>query len=615
MALLDKNWSDSRILLEFATHRSEAAFNELTRRHLSLVFGTALRATEDRAAAEEIAQDVFVVLAKKAAWLQQEGSLAGWLYRATLLQTKEWRRSDWRRRQREEAAGVLETTMKTTEQPEAPLLAALDDALMELKEGERQAVLLRYLEGCNHREVGAALGIGEDAARKRVDKAMEHLAAFFRKRGLAVGSTAALAALLTGASQAAPAWLSGSIAKAALAAPGASPWLLKLLGLEQWQAAGLSLALFLAPILWQQTRLISARAEQRRLTTLLAVQQSDDHNLQVALTTAHRELERLSNHLARAQTQSQPLTQPGNANRPANPQLLLWDENAEFVRVPKSVLKRVRFDGSKAFPEMHAPGEKTLSQDGKVSATAMDVLGLTEAQRSQVQALLNAQLQGYQTWADASRQVLDFPTAEASVTNLPPGLKRNTDSRVWLTPDASEGSRKWQEQFSRELGALIGQDRAAALLAMARNDDSLSESLHRFAANGEFLLITPNADGGLYVSQLRVSNRGSGGGTFNTPVSFSDILSPEQPFDEAAAREQIEERIRQAQAQGLTNDIPPMAMLVQSARRIWQNQHSNILRENNTHLPPEAVDYVRQWRDAHPEVPDAIPAQNLPQHP
>jgi RNA polymerase sigma factor (sigma-70 family) len=613
MALLDKDCFDSQILREFATRRSEAAFNELTRRHLNMVFGAAFRATEDRAAAEEIAQDVFVILAKKAAWLQKEGSLAGWLYRTTLLKTQEWRRSEWRRRKREEAAGDLETTMKTTDGSEAPLLCALDEALMELREGDRKAILLRYLEGRNHREVGAVLGIGEDAARKRVDKAMDQLTAFFRRRGFAVGSAAALATLLAGSSQAAPSGLTATIAKAALAAPGGSPWLVKLLGLGRWQAAGLGAALFLVPVLWQESRLVVARAEQHRLAALTAMLQSQDRARQMDLASASRELERLSNHLARAHSQSRALKTESAGS--LDPRLLTWDENADFVRVPKSLLERVRFDGAKAISEAQLPSEKTLSRDGKVSATAMEVLGLTEGQRAQVQALVDAQLKGYQAWADAKRQVLDFPTAAASVTNLPPDLKKNDDSRVWLTPDASQGSRAWREQFSRELGGIVGEDRAVALLAMSRNDGSLTESLHRFAAEGEFLLVTPCPDGGLYLSQLRVSNRGSGGGTFNSPVSFSALLSPDPPFDEAAARQQMEARIQEVQAKGLTNEIPPMGVLLQAARRSWEIQHFNVARDLDLHLPPGLVEYVRQWRDAHPEVPDAVPAQNLPQHP
>ena len=615
MALLDRDCSDSRILLEFATHRSEAAFNELTRRHLNLVFGTAFRATGDRAAAEEIAQDVFVILARKAAWLQPEGSLAGWLYRATLLETREWRRSEWRRRKREEAAGDLETTMKTTEGSEAPLLSALDEALMGLREGDRKAILLRYLEGCNHREVGVALGIGEEAARKRVDKAMDQLAAFFRRRGFAVGSGAALATLLAGSSQAVPAGLTATIARAALAAPGVSPWLVKLLGLGRWQAAGLAAALFLIPVLWQEARLVSSRAEQDRLTALMASMQSRNHDWQLALTSASRELGRLSNHLARTQSQGLGRRQNPETAGSLDPRWLTWDENADFVRVPKSVLTRVRFDRAKAFPEARAASEKTLSKEGKVSATALDVLGLTEEQRARVQALVDAQLKAYQGWADAERQVLDFQAAAAGVTNLPPGLKHNEDSRVWLTPDSSQGSQAWQERFRRELGAMVGDERAATLLAMARNDGSLTEALRQFAAVGEFLSVTPNPDGGLYLSQLRISNQGCGGGAFNSPVPFSALLSPDQPFDEAAARQEIETRLREAQAKGLTGEVPPMEMLLQSARRSWEIQHYNILRELNLRLPPGLVDYVRQWRDAHPEVPDAVPAQNLPQHP
>jgi DNA-directed RNA polymerase specialized sigma24 family protein len=82
--------SDQELLRDFAGRGCESAFQELVRRHADLVFATALRRVGDAAAAEEVTQDVFIVLARKAAWLRADASLAGWAYRATLLQAKQF---------------------------------------------------------------------------------------------------------------------------------------------------------------------------------------------------------------------------------------------------------------------------------------------------------------------------------------------------------------------------------------------------------------------------------------------------------------------------------------------------------------------------------------------
>ena len=58
--------SENALLREFAATRSESAFAALVRQHLNLVFATALRQVGDRRLAEEISQDVFAALAKKA---------------------------------------------------------------------------------------------------------------------------------------------------------------------------------------------------------------------------------------------------------------------------------------------------------------------------------------------------------------------------------------------------------------------------------------------------------------------------------------------------------------------------------------------------------------------
>ena len=96
----------------------------------------------------------------------------------------------------------------------APLL---DDAVARLNEEDRLAVVLRFYEGRNLREVGAALGASEDAAEKRVSRALEKLRSFFAKRGVSVGASGLVVVLSANAVHAAPVGLAATLSAASLA--------------------------------------------------------------------------------------------------------------------------------------------------------------------------------------------------------------------------------------------------------------------------------------------------------------------------------------------------------------------------------------------------------------
>ena len=253
---MNESLPDKDLLVDFIEHRSETAFQAIVERHADLVFATALRRVGEASAAQEVAQDVFVALARKAPWLKAEDSLAGWLHKAAFFQARRWWRGEMRRRQREQAALELHTTMKDENSLLKSLGGVLDDGLLELRESERKALLLRFFEHGNYRQIGAALGIGEDAARKRVEKALAQLTAYFKKRGYAVGSAAATAAALDAAAVTAPAGLAAQAAQAALAQAGAGSfswlagWWARLLRPSKVQATALCTALLVGSELW-----------------------------------------------------------------------------------------------------------------------------------------------------------------------------------------------------------------------------------------------------------------------------------------------------------------------------------------------------------------------------
>lgn len=205
-------------MAEYRARRSDEAFAALVRQHVNLVFATALRQVGDHGAAEEITQNVFVALAQASDKLQSHPTIAGWLHRTTLNKSREWLRAELRRHQREQVAVSRDLAAAEGDSVWAALVPLLDEALLDLREPDRQAVIMHYLEGHTFQEVGSVLGIGEDTARKRIDRCLDQLTRFFHRHGFEVPALSASTPLFALASPAAPSGLATSATSAALAA-------------------------------------------------------------------------------------------------------------------------------------------------------------------------------------------------------------------------------------------------------------------------------------------------------------------------------------------------------------------------------------------------------------
>jgi RNA polymerase sigma factor (sigma-70 family) len=199
--------TDHELLRQFAAHRSEDAFRRLVNRHVGLVFSVARRVTDDPQLAEEVAQTTFATLAQKAGELRPDDVPAGWLYHTARHLALRAVRSEQRRRQREHLAA----TMNTDEPGPSVVAEHLESAMDQLPPADRDALVLRYFEDRNLREVGHELGLTEDAARMRVNRALEKLRGVFGKLGI-TGSAAWLGTTLTSsASASVPAGLGATI--------------------------------------------------------------------------------------------------------------------------------------------------------------------------------------------------------------------------------------------------------------------------------------------------------------------------------------------------------------------------------------------------------------------
>jgi RNA polymerase sigma factor (sigma-70 family) len=268
------------LLADYTKNGSEAAFRELVARYLDLVYSTAVRlAGGDTFMAEDVAQTVFVDLARLAKGLSSEVRLGGWLHRHTCFVAAKTLRGERRRQSRERQAVEMNALPDHSQARLAEVAPILDEAINQLGAADRAAVLLRFYERLDFRSVGEALGTNEAAAQKRVTRALEKLHVLLKRRGVTL-SAAALGAVLAGeAITAAPAGLAASIAGAAVAGVAAGTGntltLLKFMAATKFKT-GVIAAVILASVV---TPLLVQRQAQARLGEQDQTWQRQSHQL------------------------------------------------------------------------------------------------------------------------------------------------------------------------------------------------------------------------------------------------------------------------------------------------------------------------------------------------
>jgi len=213
--------SDTQLLCDYAEHGHEAAFREIVSRHADVVYASALRQAGSPDLAQDIAQSVFADLARKArslaGTLNGDVALLGWLYRSTRFAALNQLRDDRRRLARERLAmQQLDPAAETAPQWER-VQPVLDEAMAELSDEDREALLLRFFKDRDFRAIAAALGISDDAAQKRVSRALERLRTGLTSRGVTTTAGALSALLMANSVSFAPAGLAATLSTAALA--------------------------------------------------------------------------------------------------------------------------------------------------------------------------------------------------------------------------------------------------------------------------------------------------------------------------------------------------------------------------------------------------------------
>ena len=210
---------DMELVREFATGRSDAAFETLVSRHLNLVYSVALRQVRNPYLAQEVTQAVFVILARKAGSLGSKTILSGWLFRTAQYASADALKIQRRRQHREQEAymqsilncGCDAPSQPTNEEAWTQIAPLLDAAMLRLGEKDRNAIVLRYFENKNLHEVGVALGASEDSARVRINRALEKLRKFFTKRSVMLSATVISTTVSANSVQAAPVGLAATV--------------------------------------------------------------------------------------------------------------------------------------------------------------------------------------------------------------------------------------------------------------------------------------------------------------------------------------------------------------------------------------------------------------------
>ena len=432
---------DGELVSAYAREGSETAFHALVARHVDLVFATAMRQTGDRGLAEEITQNVFVALARKAPHLAGFETLAGWLHHAAVRESKTRIRSELRRRRREDTAASVSALHREGTAPLEALVPLLDEGLLGLREADRLALILRFIEDRSLREVGDLLGVEQDAARKRVARALAKLTGFFQQRGFLLPAGSGATALLAQASQAAPITLAGTAAQAGLAAGGAvsglNLLLLHAMALTKTQTVVLCALVVCAPLAWQWNR--QHALDEARKAALADVDTTGRELARLTEEADRAKAEALRTEAAALDAGARVAQLRARRDGKAPRAVYRWDDTSPRVRVPKELLKQMPLD---------SVGDKR----GALTEQIKEALQLTDDESGSVQAAIDRFLKAFQEAQSMVAKRVDPTDSDLN------GHSRE-DSRVFEVGATAGALQPLQKELFGSLALLLGEQR------------------------------------------------------------------------------------------------------------------------------------------------------------
>jgi RNA polymerase sigma factor (sigma-70 family) len=184
--LPETNERDDVDLLHAYVRGDEQAFESIVNRYLRLAHSVALRRLKDASLAEDAAQSVFIILARKAKTLSSGVLLRAWLLKTTRFVCNDLLKSDRRRKDREEPLEFHFTELTESNADDGQARELVEQALLSLPAVEQECVVARFYEGLSFKELGKILGISEDGAQKKVSRSLGKLRVFLSRRGIKV---------------------------------------------------------------------------------------------------------------------------------------------------------------------------------------------------------------------------------------------------------------------------------------------------------------------------------------------------------------------------------------------------------------------------------------------
>jgi RNA polymerase sigma factor (sigma-70 family) len=388
--------TDAELLRRYADEGSEAAFAELVRRHLSLVYFAALRQIGgDAHRAQDVAQSVFTDLARKARILTGHATLTGWLHTSTRFAAAKVRRADLSRQHHEREASTMNALLSDSDAAAEweRLRPTIDDAIQELGERDREAVLLRFFENRPFAEIGAVLRVSEDAARMRVERALDKLRTAFARRGVTSTGAALAGILAQQAGLAAPAGLAGAITTGALAGAGAGVGGAAAAGAGLLFMSKMTTTVLVGAVLLAGGTALFQWSRARRAETELAALRIERDSLHVQFGAEQERSRRAAQEAAALQAQMEALqarpAEPAVTPMPAPPPVEppapapLSREEAAVLRrssMNKAIVNNLRviFDARDRFQQEHGRPPASLDElvgEGKYIPALVPVAG------------------------------------------------------------------------------------------------------------------------------------------------------------------------------------------------------------------------------------------------
>lgn len=493
---------DAELLRRYADDGSEAAFTELVTRNVDLVYAAALRHLADEHRAKDIAQTVFVDLARKARALRNHPALASWLFTSTRYAALKALRSERRRQIREHEAHLMQHVSSFDPTPDwERLRPVLDEVMDTLGASDREVLVLRYFRGLPFAELAGQLKVNEGALRMRVDRALDKMSALLAKRGISSTATALGLALGSQPLVAAPVGLAASVSGVAVAtATTAASGLGTLLIMSKTKIALVSLVLCggIATAIVEHNR---SRATQATLTALDRLAREN-----AALRTQTTSLLQEAGELRRQQAE---LTQNAARNAsaptpPTAPSAATFDGPLGNLKLLAEATKR----GLVAPARYFSPSGPFVPQEPFVKAFALkpEEVATLKAHMAQAQSKINA-----------------LTVANATAAK---GEDGNLIITIKPSPDGTSVYNSLLEAYRETLGP----ERYTYFAQLA--GDQFEQSLGYFGAQGKTITLKRNPTGAgafTFKEDNKAVNSSSGGWGSSGPV---------------ATRQQLEERYR-----------------------------------------------------------------------